>query len=1365
MKQITKFKRLLSGVLSAVMTVSAVPIVSAHADESTEPYPYTMFAASSDDGAITVNAGNFCVSGNVATNGTIVSSGNMNVNGTRTERSDESMIFIFDKIENQYFSASNVDEHDEDYTLDEMNININVPTEVKGEATLTGNININTALKALEDVNLYGEVKNTNDSVIFSMYGDIVIDSQNVNLNGLVYAPFGSVEINAQNLNLNNVVIIAESIVLTCPNVNANNSSEIAHFIGTASEDCPIITVDKSNMVYDSAHNAYFTNNNFSQLDGYLGKSDEMVSFAIQISDLVGTTIYNSTINPQLKWSVENIGLMCGVNNIELTALDNKGNTYVHKITLVVDSSKYISNMQVDLNDDDGDGLWNYLETYFGTDPQNIDTDGDGLSDYVEIYTLGYNPLSTDSDDNGISDGDEDKDGDGLSNSYECSVLNTSPIFTDSDHDGLQDDIELGFGTSPLLKDTDNDGITDFDEYYLFHTDPLIENAKDMLYTKTFSIEDFDIPYDKGLYPSITISGDSECIKNFNMSSVESNQVINMSMVGYIGSAYSFETTGEMNNAILTFTYDPDLLFISDFDPNNFQPTIYNFDEATGDLIEVENQVWEGNQVKAELKHFSIYLLLNKKEVELYWDSPWLFPETPVVKKAPQKHIAFLLDRSGSMDGNDPNNIRAKLVQEFSTQLNSNDSIKVYSFDNNVIDYTKYGFIHDEDSIAEAVESFINNGNYGGTYIAAALSTVYNDMVDDKNRFDLIKELSADTDSSLEQYIFLLTDGDSFDNPSTELLNNLSDSGIKVYTVGLGSVNSNYLRAISDVTGGKYYYASTSGDLESIYLKFGEDIESSDENDDGLDDYYEYMMCQGLLKTRTGTTAFEGVDYDVLMSNSDYDDDLVKNSDEIEVIFYDDKPYLSIHSDPTLKNSDRDIYSDFQEYNNCTDPLTQSYVINAGEFREIYNKGDYVYAEQADDYISGSEAGIAFTYFVDVVFCGSEDYFDVIASAVGGEDLLVKQDKKLLADYLSTLLNSSDESNDKIKDEGAIDFAISVAKSGNDYLSSLETLVGEKAYDKALTEELKTAISEMRQEIASLQSKIDIARNNKSISRNDYNAEMEKIASWQSDIDRGRFAQKYKEEFAANKQKFNDRFKDFGYALDFVSYGYGRIQSIQDIVEYSNQLAQFGQFKSLLTELSHSDFDYVAEASSAVLKEIKDSEDGNYTSTALSTYFYDAIGDAVDIGLDKAVEKLGGSAAAVFTISKLVIGTFLGENLSLNRLNLLNADFTTELVIIALDDVEYNCGKTITSKLDIQEYICEGAYKCNNTKNMFIYAISARKFGEDKYLDLSAERSGFIGWLFDYNPLDHSTATRAKAYNNTVSLNEKLTRYSCYVKV
>lgn len=228
-------KRIIYGFVAAATAITMLPAIPAMAEELGR-YHYTLFAASETEGAITTTAGNFCVNGNVATNGTIASSGNMNINGTKTENAGLDMIYVFDKIDTKYFSGTNVDEHSEDYTLDEINININEPTEVYGEAELTGNININTALKAYEDITLNGEVKNTNDSVIFSKYGDIVIDSTNVNLNGLVYAPFGSVEVKAMNLNLNNVVIIADSIVLDCPNVNANYSTNAADFVGTVSE-------------------------------------------------------------------------------------------------------------------------------------------------------------------------------------------------------------------------------------------------------------------------------------------------------------------------------------------------------------------------------------------------------------------------------------------------------------------------------------------------------------------------------------------------------------------------------------------------------------------------------------------------------------------------------------------------------------------------------------------------------------------------------------------------------------------------------------------------------------------------------------------------------------------------------------------------------------------------------------------------------------------------------------------------------------------------------------------------------------------------------------------------------------------------
>lgn len=403
------FKRIMSVVISAATIAGFIPHIPAKAEESgSQPYPYTLFASSSEDGAITVNAGNFCVNGNVATNGTIVSSGNININGTRTEQATESMIYILDKIDTRYFSGSNIDEHEDDYSLEELNINISNPTEVHGEATLTGNININSALKALEDVNLYGEVKNTNDSVIFSKYGDIVIDSQNVNLNGLVYAPFGNVTVNAQNLNLNNVVIIAQSIVLTCPNVNANNSSSMSSFVGSESEllDIPY---DEWEYMKDENKNGFpdffEDSNNWSLLKDLDGD---------KLPDCVEVFIGSEPTNV----------------------------------------------------DTDNDGIDDYYEVFvLFTDPTLEDSDENGISDYDEDfdedllingqeYLLKTDPWNNDSDYDDISDGDE------------VNMHHTDPMNKDTDNDKLEDSDEFLFNTDPNNPDTNGNGILDGDEKF-----------------------------------------------------------------------------------------------------------------------------------------------------------------------------------------------------------------------------------------------------------------------------------------------------------------------------------------------------------------------------------------------------------------------------------------------------------------------------------------------------------------------------------------------------------------------------------------------------------------------------------------------------------------------------------------------------------------------------------------------------------------------------------------------------------------------------------------------------------------------------------------------------------------------------------
>jgi hypothetical protein len=63
------------------------------------------------------------------------------------------------------------------------------------------------------------------------------------------------------------------------------------------------------------------------------------------------------------------------------------------------------------VSDSDGDGLSDYQEGFYGTDPKNPDSDGDGLSDYEEIKVYQTDPKNPDSDGDGALDGQEVRSG------------------------------------------------------------------------------------------------------------------------------------------------------------------------------------------------------------------------------------------------------------------------------------------------------------------------------------------------------------------------------------------------------------------------------------------------------------------------------------------------------------------------------------------------------------------------------------------------------------------------------------------------------------------------------------------------------------------------------------------------------------------------------------------------------------------------------------------------------------------------------------------------------------------------------------------------------------------------------------------
>jgi len=157
--------------------------------------------------------------------------------------------------------------------------------------------------------------------------------------------------------------------------------------------------------------------------------------------------------------------------------------------------------------DSDSDGLSNILEVIIGSNPLNSDTDGDGIEDGDEYAggTGTSNPLIEDSDGDGLSDKEElnpepgvdvtnplvaDTDGDGLDDFAESQLrtrgsnpdsdgdlildgLDESPLNPDLDGDGLIDGIEQPqyLGTSPSEVDSDNDGLSDGYEVWAFALD------------------------------------------------------------------------------------------------------------------------------------------------------------------------------------------------------------------------------------------------------------------------------------------------------------------------------------------------------------------------------------------------------------------------------------------------------------------------------------------------------------------------------------------------------------------------------------------------------------------------------------------------------------------------------------------------------------------------------------------------------------------------------------------------------------------------------------------------------------------------------------------------------------------------------
>lgn len=325
----------------------------------------------------------------------------------------------------------------------------------------------------------------------------------------------------------------------------------------------------------------------FKGFSGKLTGAEEVKRFTMSVYDKNGTLIYETDIAPKENWSTEDFAFIQGVDRFVFEAATVKESCSVD-LSINCRGNYNFDKLNLDLDDTDGDGLYNYFESYFGTNEKLPDTDGDGLTDYQELYTLGYDALSRDSDGDGIPDGDEDEDGDGIGNKAEYDG-GTDPIHRDepvSNSAGGQN------GNTPA-------------------------NGSN---TAIFSVDSMRGSYDRGVIPSISITGDEKAISSFSMCLVTNNVYLNPTMVGYMTNGYEFYSNGNITGAELTFTYDEKYIDADMLKSADFCPAIYYMDMDTGMLEEVKGQIRNGKSVTAHIDHLGIYVLANKTDLEAFWN-------------------------------------------------------------------------------------------------------------------------------------------------------------------------------------------------------------------------------------------------------------------------------------------------------------------------------------------------------------------------------------------------------------------------------------------------------------------------------------------------------------------------------------------------------------------------------------------------------------------------------------------------------------------------------------------------------------------------------------------------------------------------
>ena len=210
------------------------------------------------------------------------------------------------------------------------------------------------------------------------------------------------------------------------------------------------------------------------------------------------------------------------------------------------------------------------------------DYDGDGLTLDKE-YEYDTNPFLADSDEDGLDDYEE------------IYIYNTNPNNWDTDGDLMSDGTEVSSGLNPLVKDTDGNGVLDNEE---------IINQEVRLY----SIETYDIS-DTEVLPMVSIVGKGDFSKKLYAMKIEHDKTI-LDIDCLVGTPFDFvhEEEIQFESSNLTFKISDSVLH-----NNNIEDLAIAYYDDEQNILQLLNTTYdtENNNISALVDHYSKYMVVS----------------------------------------------------------------------------------------------------------------------------------------------------------------------------------------------------------------------------------------------------------------------------------------------------------------------------------------------------------------------------------------------------------------------------------------------------------------------------------------------------------------------------------------------------------------------------------------------------------------------------------------------------------------------------------------------------------------------------------------------------------------------------------